>query len=175
MEKIIFGAGCFWCVEAVFLMIEGVSSVVPGYSGGAVKNPTYKEVCSGLTGHAEVVEVTYDPETVNLEELLDIFWQVHDPTSLNRQGADVGTQYRSVIYYHNEKQKEIILAAIEELNKRNIYDQPVVTEVAAYQNFYKAEKEHIDYYNNNKNQPYCQFVISPKIKKVKTKFKDMLK
>lgn len=165
LEQATFGAGCFWCVEAVYQRIDGVTKVVPGYAGGTKDNPTYKEVCTGLTGHAEVAQVTFDPSKVSYERLLEVFWQAHDPTTLNRQGNDVGTQYRSVIFYHNEKQK----AAAEKSRKeaQRYFDRPIVTEIKPLTKFYVAEDYHHNYYNNNTSQPYCQFVIKPKLKKLK--------
>lgn len=164
-ETITLGAGCFWCVEAVFQQVNGVIKVESGYSGGKIANPTYREVSSGLTGHAEVVQVSFDPEVVALETILEIFWKTHDPTTLNRQGADVGTQYRSAIFYHTEKQKAVAEKLKQELNDAQIWDKPIVTEVTAFQSFYKAEEYHQNYYRDNPNQPYCQFVIVPKLDK----------
>lgn len=165
LEKATLGAGCFWCVEAVFQRIDGVASVLPGYSGGQKENPTYKEVTTGKTGHAEVAQITFDPAKVSYERILDIFWQAHDPTTLNQQGADVGTQYRSVIFYHDEEQK----AAAEKSKKgaQKDFDDPIVTEIQPLTKFYEAEDYHKNYYNDNKFQPYCQFVIKPKLKKLK--------
>ncbi|NWG09446.1 MAG: peptide-methionine (S)-S-oxide reductase MsrA [Nitrososphaerales archaeon] len=165
LEKATFGAGCFWCVEAVFQRIKGVKSVVSGFSGGTVENPTYEEVCSGKTGHAEVVQITFDPKIVSYGELLEVFWIAHDSTSLNRQGPDVGTQYRSVIFYHNEEQKRIAERSKAEVAKK--FDKPIVTEIKPLNNFYKAEGYHQDYYNRNRNAPYCQLVIHPKLEKLK--------
>jgi peptide-methionine (S)-S-oxide reductase len=164
-EQATLGGGCFWCVEAVFERLPGVLSVVSGYAGGHKPNPTYEEVCTGTTGHAEVAHITYDPSTITYEQLLEMFWQAHDPTTLNRQGADVGTQYRSVIFYHDEKQK-----TIAEQSKRAAQQQfrdPIVTEIQPLTAFYKAENYHQDYYRNNPNAPYCAFVIRPKLKKLK--------
>lgn len=165
LEKATFGAGCFWCVEAVFQRIKGLTQVVPGYAGGTKENPTYEEVCTGLTGHAEVAQITFDPSKVSYERLLEIFWQAHDPTTLNRQGNDVGTQYRSVIFYHNEKQKLAAEKSLREAQK--LFDKPIVTEIKPLTKFYLAEDYHHNYYNNNTFQPYCQFVIKPKLKKLK--------
>jgi len=165
LEKATFGAGCFWCVEAVFQRIKGVKSVVSGYAGGTKPNPTYDEVCTGETGHAEVIQITFNPKEISYEKLLDIFWESHDPTSLNRQGADVGTQYRSVIFYHNEKQKKIAEKSKESVAK--IFDKPIVTEIKPLKNFYPAENYHQNYYNRNKYAPYCLLVIRPKLKKLK--------
>ncbi|MGQ9718845.1 MAG: peptide-methionine (S)-S-oxide reductase MsrA [Nitrososphaerales archaeon] len=165
LEKATFGAGCFWCVEAVFQQIKGVKSVVSGYSGGTIENPTYEEVCSGETGHAEAVQITFDPKIVSYGELLDVFWIAHDSTSLNRQGLDVGTQYRSVIFYHNEKQKRIAERSKAEVAKK--FDKPIVTEIKPLTNFYKAEGYHQNYYNKNRDAPYCRIVIHPKLGKLK--------
>lgn len=174
-SQITLGAGCFWCVEAVFQRLEGVKFVESGYTNGQKINPTYEEVCSGNTGHAEVARVYYDDNKITLEEILEVFFKTHDPTTLNRQGNDVGTQYRSGIYYHNEKQKEIADRVINEITKAKIYDNKIVTEVMQVENYSKAENYHQNYYNNNKNQPYCAFVINPKIEKLEKLFKDKLK
>jgi peptide-methionine (S)-S-oxide reductase len=174
MEIATFGSGCFWCTEAIFQQIKGVESVISGYSGGEVKNPTYNAVCSGETGHAEVIQVKFNPELVSYTDLLEIFWQTHDPTTLNQQGADVGTQYRSVIFYHNNEQKELAESFKQKLNKAAIYDSPIVTEISEFNTFYKAEEYHQEYYNNNKAQSYCNFVITPKLNKFKKIFKDKL-
>ena len=170
-----FGSGCFWCTEAIFQNVDGVEKVESGYSGGKVKNPTYKEVCSGLTGHAEVVQLTYDPKKVSFDELLEIFWKTHDPTTLNRQGNDEGTQYRSVIYYHDEQQKKLAEQYKQKLSDAGAFDQPIVTEISPYSTFYKAEDYHQNYFNQNGDQPYCRFIIQPKVEKFKTVFKDKLK
>lgn len=170
-----FGSGCFWCTEAVFQNVEGVEKVESGYSGGKVKNPTYKEVCSGLTGHAEVIQVHYDSAKVSFEELLEIFWKTHDPTTLNRQGADEGTQYRSVVFYHNEEQKKLAEKYKAELDKSGAFDNPIVTEISPYTEFYKAEDYHQNYYNLNGNAPYCSYVIQPKLEKFRKVFKHKLK
>ena len=174
-EKIIFGAGCFWCVEAAFQRIKGVKDVESGYMGGTKKNPAYKEVCTGETGHAEVVQLTYYPDSVLFSDLLKVFFTVHDPTSLNRQGADVGTQYRSAIFYHTEDQKKESEKAIEKLNNSGLYDSPIVTEVTEAGDFYPAEDYHNDYYNLHGDQPYCRMVITPKIRKVEKQLKDLLR
>ncbi len=174
-EKITFGAGCFWCVEAAFQRIKGVEKVESGYMGGTKENPTYKEVCTGKTGHAEVVQVTYFPDSVAFSDLLRVFFTVHDPTSLNRQGADVGTQYRSAIFYHTGQQKKEALEAIEKLNNAGIYDLPIVTEVTRAGEFYPAEDYHNDYYNLHGDQPYCRMVITPKIRKVEKTLKELLR
>jgi len=162
MAKIVLGGGCFWCLEAIFQKVNGVKKVISGYSGGKRKNPTYEQVCSGATGHAEVIEIEFDENIISYDEILGIFFEIHDPTQLNRQGNDVGTQYRSVIFYVDEKQKEIALKKIEELKKRGIN---VVTEVTKLDKFYKAEDYHQNYYNLNPNNPYCHYVITPKIEK----------
>lgn len=175
MEVATFGSGCFWCTEALFTQLKGVESAVSGYSGGHINNPTYNAVCTGNTGHAEVIQVTYNSELVSYEELLEVFWKTHDPTTLNRQGADVGTQYRSVVFYHTEKQKELALLYKDKLDKAGIYDNPIVTEISEFDVFYKAEENHQDYYDNNKFQPYCSFVITPKMEKFKKVFKDKIK
>lgn len=170
-EKATFGAGCFWCVEAIFEEISGVHEAVSGYSGGQVKNPSYREVCTGTTGHAEVIQVTYDPAQVSYEKLLEAFFLSHDPTQLNRQGADVGTQYRSVIFYHNEEQKVLAKRVKERLNTTGAYDSEVVTEISPLKNFYEAEEYHQGYFEQNRQQPYCSMVISPKLEKFKKAFK----
>lgn len=175
METATFGAGCFWCVEAIFQRIKGVEDVKSGYMGGKIKNPTYREVCSGLTGHAEVIQLKYNPKVISYKELLEVFFQTHDPTTLNRQGADVGTQYRSVIFYHNETQKELAEQIKKELNNNNVFDKPVVTEISAATEFYVAEDYHQNYYNENSSQPYCSYVIQPKLEKLKKVFGDKLK
>jgi peptide-methionine (S)-S-oxide reductase len=175
MEIATFGAGCFWCVEAVFQRIEGVEKVVSGYCNGSVKNPTYKQVCEGTTGHAEVCQLTYDPQKVSFDELLEIFWQTHDPTTLNKQGNDVGTQYRSGIFYHNETQKVVAEKYKKALDAEKIFPKPIVTEITAIDVFYPAEDYHQNYYNQNTSQGYCAFVITPKVDKLKKVFKDKLK
>ncbi|TKG89615.1 peptide-methionine (S)-S-oxide reductase [Puteibacter caeruleilacunae] len=170
-----FGNGCFWCTEAIFQQLKGVEKVAPGYSGGESKNPTYKEVCSGLTGHAEVIQISYNPNEISYEKLLEVFWKTHDPTTLNRQGADVGTQYRSVIFYHNEEQKKLAEKYMKKLDESGAYDDPIVTEISAFDKFYVAEDYHTNYYNNNKNQGYCRVVIQPKVEKFKKVFEEDLK
>lgn len=169
------GEGCFWCSEAIFQRIKGVIKVESGYSGGNVPNPSYEAVCSGKTRHAEVVQITFDPSIISYRELLEIFFNTHDPTTLNRQGADVGTQYRSVIFYHNEEQKKIAEDIKEKLNDSKIWENPIVTEISPFKNFYKAEDYHQNYYNHNPYQPYCSFVISPKLEKLKKFFSEKLK
>lgn len=174
-DTITFGGGCFWCIEAIFAELAGVHSVVSGYSGGKEANPSYKAVCSGTTGHAEVVQVVYDPQLITLEELLEVFFTLHDPTTLNRQGADVGTQYRSVIFYRNEHQKQRSEKAIKTLNSEKAFDAPIVTEVTTFNAFYPAENYHQEYYELNKEQPYCKAVIKPKMDKLHKIFADKLK
>lgn len=174
LELATLGGGCFWCIEAVLQQINGVEKIVSGYTGGtAPGKPTYREVCSGLTGHAEVVQVTFDPETITYEDLLVIFMTSHDPTTLNRQGGDAGTQYRSVIYYHNEAQKEIADVVAKEMAK--YYENPIVTEISAAETFHEAEDNHQDYYNNNTSQGYCSAVITPKLAKLRKMHADKLK
>ncbi len=169
------GAGCFWCVEAIFQELKGVSKVESGYSGGDIKNPGYREVCTGRTGHAEVVQVTYNPTEISFKELLEVFFQTHDPTTLNKQGNDVGTQYRSAIFYHTDTQKEEAEFYIEELDKSGAFNNPIVTEVEAFETFYVAEDYHQDYFSLNGEQPYCSYVIKPKMEKFKKAFKAKLK
>ncbi len=170
-----FGAGCFWCTEAQFQQLNGVVKVESGFSGGTVIDPTYKQVCTGTTGHAEVCNIYYDPAVISFDELLAAFWTCHDPTQLNRQGADVGTQYRSVIFYHNEEQRQKAEEYKKKLNEEHAWDKPVVTEISPFKAFYKAEDYHQNYYNENGDQPYCQFVVKPKLDKFKKVFKDRLK
>lgn len=170
-----FGNGCFWCTEAIFEQLKGVKKVESGYSGGKVKNPTYKEVCSGLTGHAEVIQIHYNPQEISFVDLLEVFWSTHDPTTLNRQGNDVGTQYRSVVFYHNEEQKKLAEEYKQKLDASGAFDSPVVTEISTFSNYYKAENYHQDYYNLNEEEPYCRFVIQPKVEKFQKVFKDKLK
>jgi len=170
-----FGAGCFWCVEAQFQLLEGVQLVKSGFSGGTVKNPSYKEVCTGSTGHAEVCQVLFDTTKITYPELLEAFWKSHDPTQLNRQGNDIGTQYRSVIYYHNEEQRKLAEEYKKKLNESGAYDQPVVTEISPFTVFYKAEDYHQNYFNENGEAPYCQFVIQPKVEKFKKVFNQRMK
>ena len=174
-EVATFGGGCFWCVEAIFERVAGVLSVTSGYSGGHVENPDYKQVCTGLTGHAEVVQIHFDPEVVSYYELLEIFFRTHDPTTLNRQGADVGTQYRSVLFYHSEAQKNQAEEIIAELESAGIYKDPIVTKVEPFERFYKAEGYHQEYFENNPNQGYCRLVIQPKVEKFEKIFRDKLK
>lgn len=175
MEKATLGGGCFWCLEAIYQRVKGVQSVISGYAGGQVENPTYEQVCSNTTGHAEVVQITFDPGIISYKDILNIFWQIHDPTQLNRQGNDVGTQYRSVIFYHNEDQKQKAIVYKRNLEQAGIYKNPIVTEIVPLTNFYVAEKYHQNYFNNNPTQVYCQLVISPKLKKFKKSFTEYLK
>ena len=170
-----FGSGCFWCTEAIFELVEGVSDVVSGYAAGDTKNPTYKEVTSGTTNHAEVVSITYDPSIISYLELLEIFWRTHDPTTLNRQGADVGTQYRSIILYHDSDQKRLSEETLKKLDESGAWNSPIVTKIEKLENFYPAEQYHQNYYELNPNNSYCSYVISPKIDKFKKAFSDILK
>ncbi len=165
-----FGNGCFWCTEAIFQRLKGVESVLPGYSGGHVKNPAYREVCTGNTGHAEAIQIMYDPEIISYRTLLEVFFYTHDPTTLNRQGNDVGTQYRSVIFYRNENERNEAEKIIEQLENDKVYSNRIVTELVPFDHFYEAEDYHQDYYNNNKNQPYCRAVINPKLDKFLKKY-----
>lgn len=170
-----FGAGCFWCVEAVFQRVEGVLSVLSGYGGGHVENPTYEQVCDKQTGHAELIRITFDNTKVTYDELLEIYWKTHDPTTLNRQGDDVGPQYRSVIFYHNEAQKAKAEQYKADLDKAGVFDKPIVTTIEPFMNFYPAENYHHDYYNNHQNQNYCYFVARLKVEKLEKYFKDKMK
>jgi peptide-methionine (S)-S-oxide reductase len=175
MQTATLAGGCFWCLEAVFDELRGVESVESGYAGGRTGNPTYREVCSGTTGHAEVVQVKFDANVLSYRDLLNVFFAIHDPTTLNRQGADTGTQYRSAIFYHNDEQKQIAEEAIKDLNCQQIWDKPIVTEVTAFDKFYMAEDYHQEYYANNPDQPYCQVVVAPKVAKFRKHFLEMLK
>ncbi|HNJ95138.1 MAG TPA: peptide-methionine (S)-S-oxide reductase MsrA [Ferruginibacter sp.] len=175
LDTATFGTGCFWCTEAIFQQLDGVEKVTSGYSGGTVANPTYEEVCSKTTGHAECLNIVYDPKKISFDELLEIFWQVHDPTTLNRQGADVGPQYRSVIFWHNEEQRAKASKYKEELDKSGAFDKPIVTTLEKFTVFYPAEAYHQNYYRNNPGQGYCQFVIRPKVEKFEKVFKNKLK
>ena len=171
-----FGTGCFWCTEAIFEQLDGVATVVSGYSGGSIVNPTYKQVTTEETGHAECVQITFDPGIISYDELLEVFWQTHDPTTLNRQGADIGTQYRSAIFYHNDEQKQKAEKYKAELNKIGAFKDPIVTEITAFTSFYPAEDYHQQYFENNENaNPYCKIVIRPKLDKFRKVFKDKLK
>ena len=162
-ETAVFGGGCFWCIEAIYQQVKGVEKIEPGYAGGHVDNPSYKMVCTGTTGHAEVVRVTYNPKTVTYSDLLEIFWHAHDPTTLNRQGNDIGTQYRSIILYQNEEQKEIAESSLQSANASNRFKKTIVTEIKALNGFFPAEDYHSDYFANNPNQPYCRAVVAPKV------------
>ena len=174
-ETATLGGGCFWCTEAVYKELKGVVSVTSGYSGGDIINPSYREVCSGRTGHAEVTEIEFDPSVISFKEILEVFFATHDPTTLNRQGNDTGPQYRSVIFYHNPAQKETAEKVIRRLNDGNVYGKPVVTELTAWKNFFPAEAWHQDYFENNPEQAYCQYVIVPKMKKFREIFRERLK
>jgi peptide-methionine (S)-S-oxide reductase len=171
MEIVTFGSGCFWCTEAVFQQLKGVTSVVSGYAGGHVENPSYEQVTTGRTGHAEVCQIQFDSEQISFEDLLEVFFDTHDPTTLNRQGNDVGTQYRSVIFYHNEEQKKIAERVKEEFDRSGTWKNPIVTEIVPFEKFYKAEGYHQNYYRNNPNQGYCRLVIAPKLNKFEKVFK----
>ncbi len=175
LDTATFGAGCFWCVEAQFELLDGVVSITSGFSGGTVKNPSYHEVCEGTTGHAEVCNIVYDTTKISYDELLAAFWEMHDPTQLNRQGNDVGTQYRSVIFYHNDEQKRKSEYYKQQLTEKNTWGKPIVTEISPFTVFYKAEGYHQNYYDNNGSEGYCQYVIKPKVEKFKEVFKDKLK
>lgn len=175
METATLGAGCFWCVEAVFDDLRGVESVESGYSGGHTENPTYREVCSETTGHAEVVNVNFNPQEISFKEILQVFFSVHDPTTLNRQGNDIGSSYRSAIFYHDAEQKRIAEEVIREVGAEGVYDDPIVTEVAPFDKFYIAENYHQEYFANNPNQPYCAAVVAPKVAKFRQKFVNRLK
>ncbi len=175
LETITLGAGCFWCVEAVFQNLKGVESVVSGYSGGHIKNPAYREVCNGVTGHAEVLQIKFDPALVSIEEILQVFWQTHHPTTLNRQGNDIGTQYRSAVFYHTEEQRLIAEQYKAELDKSKTFNGPIVTEITAFTNFYPAEDYHQNYFNQHAEEAYCQYVVRPKVEKFKKLFGDKMK
>jgi len=174
-EIAVFGGGCFWCTEAIFENLEGVDLVKPGYSGGNYPNPTYEDVCSGETGHAEVIYIEFDPQKIGYEKLLEVFFLTHDPTTLNKQGADVGTQYRSVIFFNGEEQQQKAVKMISDLKTQKKYSNPIVTEVVPLKQFYEAENYHHNYFSRNKNQPYCRFVIQSKVSKFSTSFPDLLK
>ncbi len=173
--SVTFGNGCFWCTEAVFQLLEGVISVTSGYSGGDTIDPDYKSICTGLTGHAECLRIIYDPAKINIEELLEVFWKTHDPTTLNRQGNDAGTQYRSVIFYNSDEEKNIAKAYMEQLNNSGTFSKPIVTTLEPLTKFYPAENYHQDYYLQNGIAPYCQFVVKPKVEKFKKEFSDKLR
>lgn len=173
--KATFGSGCFWCTEAMFQRLKGVSSVKSGYAGGTTENPTYREVCEGDTGHAEVIHLEFDPSIISYDELLEVFWKTHDPTTLNRQGYDVGTHYRSVVFYHDDKQKELAKSYLKKLTDEMVWSDPIVTEISPLTKFYEAENFHDDYFNHHGSQPYCSFVIAPKVEKLKKVFGDKLR
>ena len=175
LETATLGGGCFWCVEAIFLELKGVHEVVSGYAGGTVKNPSYQQVCTGMTGHAEVIRIAFDPGVISFADLLHVFWRTHDPTTLNRQGADIGTQYRSVIFYHDEEQKTVAENSKRETDASGLWQNPIVTEIVPNADFYVAEEYHQNYYALNAHQPYCQIVIDPKLKKLKQEFGSNLK
>ncbi len=175
LEVVVLGGGCFWCTEAVFLRLEGVKEVIPGYAGGIVEQPSYEAICTGRTGHAEVIQVIFDPKQIGLETLLAVFWATHDPTTLNRQGADAGPQYRSAIFYLSDKQEKLASEMMEKLNQSKEFSDPIVTEITAFSNFYPAENYHKNYYMRNEGQPYCQFVVRPKVEKLQRLFEDKLK
>src|SRR5262245_7747631 len=170
-----FGAGCFWCVEAIFQRLNGVTKVESGYAGGRIDNPTYEQVCTGTTGHAEVSQITYDPARISYRELLEVFFSSHDPTTLNRQGNDVGTQYRSAIFYHDDEQRQEAERVKKELDQAGAFDRPIVTEIVPYRTFFRAENYHQNYFNDNGTQPYCRLVIAPKVEKLKKVFAKKLK
>ena len=167
--------GCFWCSEAIFKRLKGVKSVTPGYAGGTIKNPSYDQVCNGTTGHAESIQIVFDPSVIDFDKILNIFWHTHNPTTLNRQGNDVGTQYRSAVFYHNEKQKEIAEKSKKDLEQERIYKDSIVTEITPFKNFYTAENYHKDYYDKNKQAAYCNFVIDPKIHKLLKEYENDIK
>ncbi|MEQ3661087.1 MAG: peptide-methionine (S)-S-oxide reductase MsrA [Flavobacterium sp.] len=175
MEVATFAGGCFWCTEAIFTELKGVEKVVSGYTGGTVKNPSYREICNGTTGHAEAIQITFNPKEIAFEDLLEVFFGTHDPTTLNRQGADVGTQYRSEIFYHSQEQKEKAEDYIKFIEKEKLYSKPIVTKVSSAVVFYKAEEYHQDYYASNSEQGYCQMVIAPKLEKLRKYYKSKLK
>jgi peptide-methionine (S)-S-oxide reductase len=175
LKKIVLGGGCFWCLDPVYSQLKGVEKVIVGYAGGSMPNPSYEQVCSGRTNHAEVVEITYDPAQITLQDLLEIFFQVHDPTTPNRQGADVGTQYRSIILVNDDQEKKVVLQKMDEVNKAKIWHGPIVTQVEVLRDFFPAEEYHQKYYDKNPYAGYCQVVINPKLNKFEKKFQDMLK
>jgi len=174
-ETITLAGGCFWCIEAVFLELKGVKKVLSGYTGGTTVDPSYREVCTGTTGHAEAVQITFEPDKISLGGILEVFFSTHDPTTLNRQGADVGTQYRSAIFYHNDEQKKVSEEVIQQINRSHVWDAPVVTEVSPLHTFYPAENLHQDYYQQNREEPYCRLVIEPKVAKLRKYFFEKLK
>ncbi len=174
-DIILLGGGCFWCTEAVFQRLDGVEAVISGYAGGIVENPTYRQICTGTTGHAEVIQVIFDPKKISLATILEVFWATHDPSTLNRQGADVGPQYRSAVFFMDSKQEELAQLMKNELDQSRVLDSPIVTEITPFSNFYPAENYHQDYFNLNGMQPYCQFVVRPKVEKLKKYFADRMK
>lgn len=174
-EVATLGGGCFWCLEPAYADLQGVEDVVVGYSGGSVPEPSYEQVCTGRTGHAEVVQVKFDPQVISYREILEVFFSIHDPTTLNRQGADVGTQYRSVIFYHDDEQRQVAQELMQELEEEGVWDDPIVTQLVPFEDFYKAEDYHQEYYKKNPNQGYCRVVIAPKITKFRKKYSDRLK
>ena len=174
MEEIVLGGGCFWCIEAVMNQLKGVHEALSGYAGGTVEDPTYEQVCSGTTGHAEVVQVSFDPEIISLHDILTVFFTLHDPTTLNRQGADVGTQYRSVIFYADEEQRQEAMKVMEEISEQGVWEDPLVTELAPLEEFYEAEAYHQRYFEQNPNQGYCRAIIAPKVAKLRKEFVSML-
>ena len=173
-ETATLGGGCFWCIDTIFRELQGVEKVESGYAGGRTANPTYRDVCSGMTGHAEVVQVTFDPSVLSFRDLLRVFFTVHDPTTADRQGADIGTQYRSIILYHSDEQRETAKQVIDELNREKVWDDPIVTQLVPFTTFYSAEKYHQDYYSQNPSQPYCQIVIAPKVAKFRKAYLERL-
>jgi peptide-methionine (S)-S-oxide reductase len=175
VETATLANGCFWCSEAVFQRLKGVKSIVPGYAGGTLKNPSYQQVCTGKTGHTESIQIKFDPNVISFEKILDIFWHTHDPTTLNRQGNDVGTQYRSAVFYHDENQKKIAEDSKKDLSQKGIYKDPIVTEITPFTNFYVAENYHKNYYQNHSSEPYCSFVINPKIDKLFEQYRNQIK
>ena len=175
MKQTVFANGCFWCTEAVFQRLEGVHTVRPGYTGGHIKNPAYREVCSGRTGHAEAIEISYDPDVISYDTLLEVFFATHDPTTLNRQGNDIGTQYRSGVFYSTEDERQKTLDFIQQLTVNKVFKDPIVTEVTALEVFYPAEDYHHNYFNENQDQPYCRFVVAPKVEKIKEYYSEKLK
>jgi len=175
VETATLANGCFWCSEAVFQRLKGVKSILPGYAGGTIKNPSYGQVCTGKTGHTESIQIKFDPNVISFEKILDIFWHTHDPTTLNRQGNDVGTQYRSAVFYHDENQKKIAEDSKKDLSDKGIYKDPIVTEITPFTNFYVAENYHKNYYQNHSSEPYCSFVINPKIDKLFKQYRHQIK
>ncbi len=170
-----FANGCFWCTEALFARVNGVKSIIPGYSGGTIENPSYEQVCTGTTGHAEAAQIEFDSNVISFEKLLDIFWHTHDPTTLNRQGNDIGTQYRSAIFYHNEEQKQIAEKSKKDLEESHVFSDPIVTEIVPLNKYYPAENYHAKYYDQNQSAPYCKFIIEPKIEKMLKQYRNELK